>query len=87
VLGAILTMGATVRASRSRRCSSSPTRPGWRCRLAAAVALPRLEPVMRGLRRLHRAVEIAAGIFIMTMGVLIFTNAFARTASRFSWFL
>jgi hypothetical protein len=42
---------------------------------------------MRGLRRLHRAVEIAAGIFIMTMGVLIFTNAFARTASRFSWFL
>ncbi len=40
-----------------------------------------------GLRRWHRAVEIVAALFIMAMGVLIFTNAFARMAGLFSWFL
>ncbi|MBA2631697.1 MAG: cytochrome c biogenesis protein CcdA, partial [Chloroflexi bacterium] len=55
--------------------------------LLAAVALPKLGPVMDGLRRWHRAVEIVAGVFIMAMGVLIFTNAFARMAGLFTFFL
>lgn len=88
VLGAILTMGAssqsaTVAAVLLVAYSAGLAVPF----LLAAVALPQLKPVMHGLRRWHRAVEIAAGLFIMGMGVLIFTNAFARMAGLFSWFL
>lgn len=55
--------------------------------IAAAAALPRLEPVMGALRRWHRPIEVIAGIFIMLMGLLIYLNAFARMASLFTWFL
>jgi cytochrome c-type biogenesis protein len=55
--------------------------------LAAAVALPRMRPLLDALRRHHQLVEAVAGVFIMAMGVLIFTNAFARMASLFSFFL
>jgi len=55
--------------------------------LAAAVALPRMRPVLDTLRRQHRLVEVVAGLLIMAMGVLIFTNAFARMASLFSFVL
>jgi len=88
VLGAILTMGASsqsvpVAAVLLVAYSAGLAVPF----LLAAVALPQLEPVMRGLRRWHRVVEITAGLFMMAMGVLIFTNAFARMAGLFSWFL
>jgi cytochrome c-type biogenesis protein len=88
VLGAILSMGASsqsapVAALLLVAYSSGLAVPF----LLAAVALPQLEPLMRGLRRWHRAVEIAAGLFIMAMGVLIFTNAFARMAGLFKFFL
>ncbi|MDP9271866.1 MAG: cytochrome c biogenesis protein CcdA [Chloroflexota bacterium] len=55
--------------------------------LAAAVALPRMRPLLITLRRHHRLVEVVAGVFIMAMGVLIFSNAFARMSSLFSFFL
>ena len=88
VLGAILTMGASsqsvgVAALLLVAYSAGLALPF----LLAAVALPRLTPVMAALRRWHRQVEIAAGLFIVAMGVLIFTNAFARMASLFTFFL
>jgi len=88
VLGAILTMGASSQSAPVAAVLLVAYSAGLAVPfLLAAVALPQLEPVMRGLRRRHRTVEIAAGLFIMAMGVLIFTNAFARMAGLFSWFL
>ncbi len=55
--------------------------------LAVAVALPRVRPLFEGLRRHHRSVEVVSGIFIILMGVLILTNAFARMASLFTFIL
>jgi cytochrome c-type biogenesis protein len=55
--------------------------------LAAAVALPRVRPLFEGLRRHHRAVEVVSGLFIVGIGVLILTNAFARMASLFTFIL
>ena len=88
VLGAILTMGASsqsvpVAALLLIAYSAGLALPF----LLAAVALPRLGPVMAALRRWHRQVEIVAGLFIVAMGVLIFTNAFARMAGLFTFFL
>lgn len=53
----------------------------------AAVALPRLRPLMAVLGRWHRSIEVAAGLFVVLMGVLIFTNAFARLAGLFTFVL
>ena len=88
VLGAILTMGASsqnvgVAALLLVAYSAGLALPF----LLAAVALPRLRPVMEALRRWHRQVEIVAGLFIVAMGVLIFTNAFARMAGLFTFIL
>ena len=55
--------------------------------LLAAAALPRVKPVLDGLRRHHRAVQVISGLFIMFTGVLIFTNAFARMAGLFTFFI
>jgi cytochrome c-type biogenesis protein len=88
VLGAILTMGAASQSALIAALLLVAYSAGLAVPfLVAAVALPQLEPVMRGLRRWHRAVEIAAGLFIMGMGLLIFSNAFARMAGLFTWFL
>jgi cytochrome c-type biogenesis protein len=88
VLGTILTMGA-----------SSQQGPvalllliGYSAGLAApfllaAIALPKLRPLIDALRRHHTAIRRIAGLFIVAMGVLIFTNAFARMAGLFSFFL
>ena len=88
VLGAILTMGASsqdawVAALLLVAYSAGLAVPF----LAAAVALPRLRPVLGVLRRHHRAVQVASGVFIMGIGVLILTNAFARLAGLFSFFI
>jgi len=53
--------------------------------LAAAVALPRMRPLLDFLRRHGRWVQVASGLFIMAMGVLILTNAFARMAGLFTF--
>jgi cytochrome c-type biogenesis protein len=55
--------------------------------LLAALALPRLQPLLNALRRHHRAVQIVSGLFIMGIGVLILTNAFARMAGLFTFFI
>ena len=52
--------------------------------LAAAVALPRLRPLLLFLRQHHRAVELVAGAFIVLVGILILTNTFARMAGWFT---
>jgi cytochrome c-type biogenesis protein len=52
--------------------------------LAAALALPRVRPVLSALRRRHRAVEVLSGLFIVAMGLLIFSNAFANMARLFT---
>lgn len=88
VLGAILTMGASsqsvgVAAILLIAYSAGLALPF----LLAAAALPRLGPLMGALRRWHRQVEIVAGLFIVAMGVLIFTNAFARMAGLFTFIL
>ena len=55
--------------------------------VVAAVALPRVRPLLALLRRHHRIVEVVAGGFIVAMGVLIYANAFARMSSLFTLFL
>jgi cytochrome c-type biogenesis protein len=86
VLGAILTMGlssrdAWVAALLLLAYSAGLALPF----LAAAVALPRMRPLLDALRRHHRAVQVVSGIFIMGVGVLILTNAFARMAGLFTF--
>jgi cytochrome c-type biogenesis protein len=55
--------------------------------LLAAVALPRIRPVLDWLRRHHRAVQVASGLFIIFTGVLILTDAFSRMAGLFTFFI
>ena len=88
VLGAILTMGASSQSAPVAGLLLVAYSAGLAVPfLLAAAALPRMSPVMAALRRWHRQVEIAAGLFIVAMGVLIFTNAFARMASLFTFIL
>ena len=86
VLGAILTMGSTsqdagVAALLLVAYSAGLAIPF----LAAAVALPRMRPLLNLLRRHGPWVQVASGLFIMAMGVLILTNAFARMAGLFTF--
>jgi len=88
VLGAILTMGSSsadvlVAALLLVAYSAGLALPF----LAAAFALPRMRPVFDALRRHHRAVQVASGLFIMGVGVLILTDAFARMAGLFTFFI
>ena len=55
--------------------------------LAAAMALPRLRPLLDWLRRHHRLVQVVSGVFIVAIGVMIFLNTFARLASLFTFVL
>lgn len=55
--------------------------------LLAAVALPRMKPLVDWLRRHQGAVQVASGMFIMFTGILIFTDAFARMAGLFTFFI
>lgn len=88
VLGAILTMGASSQSAPVAALLLLAYSAGLAVPfLLAATALPRLGPVMVALRRWHRQIEVLAGLFIMAMGVLIFTNAFARMAGLFTFIL
>jgi cytochrome c-type biogenesis protein len=55
--------------------------------LAAALALPRLRPLLDWLRRHHRPVQVIAGLFIVAIGVMIYLNTFARLAGLFTFVL
>jgi cytochrome c-type biogenesis protein len=84
VLGAILTMGASSQDVAAATLLLVAYSAGLAVPfLAAALALPRLRPLLDALRRHHRAVQVVSGIFIMGIGVLILTNAFARIAGLF----
>jgi cytochrome c-type biogenesis protein len=84
VLGAILTMGLSsadvwIAALLLVAYSAGLAVPF----LAAAIALPRMRPLITLLRRHHRVVQVVSGLFIIGIGILIFTNAFARMAGLF----
>ncbi|HEX6474466.1 MAG TPA: cytochrome c biogenesis protein CcdA [Candidatus Limnocylindria bacterium] len=88
VLGTILAMGASsadvgVAALLLTAYSAGLAIPF----LLAAVALPSMKPVLDWLRRHHRAVQVVSGLFIMAIGILIFTDAFTRIASLFVFFI
>ena len=88
VLGTILTMGASANSGPAALILLASYSAGLALPfLAAAVALPRLRPVIALLRRSHRVVAVVAGVFIMLVGVLIVANAFWRIQGAFSFFL
>jgi cytochrome c-type biogenesis protein len=88
VLGAILTMGASSQDVGGAALLLTVYSAGLAVPfLAAALALPRMRPLIGWLRSHHRGVQIASGFFIMAIGILIFTNAFSRMASLFTLFI
>ena len=88
VLGAIFTMGASSGSAPAVFLLLLAYSAGLAVPfLAAALALPRLRPLLDALRRHHRAVRVAAGLFIIAIGVMIFLNTFARLATLFTFVL
>lgn len=88
VLGAILTMGASSRDAWVAAVLLLAYSTGLAVPfLAAALALPRIQPLLNVLRSHHRAVQVLSGLFIMGVGVLILTNAFAWMAGLFTFFI
>jgi cytochrome c-type biogenesis protein len=88
VLGAILTMGASTNSGPIALILLTAYSAGLAVPfLAAALALPRLRPLIALLRRGHRVVAVVAGVFIVLVGVLVLTNAFWRLQGAFSFFL
>ena len=85
VLGAILTMGASSQDVGAAALLLTAYSLGLALPfLLAAVGLPRVKPAFDALRRHHRAVQVASGVFIMAMGALIYLDAFTRMASLFT---
>jgi cytochrome c-type biogenesis protein len=88
VLGAILTLGASTQSVGVAAVLLVAYSAGLAVPfLLAAIALPRLGPVVEALRRWHRPVQVVAGLFVALTGVLIFLNAFARMAGLFTFVL
>jgi cytochrome c-type biogenesis protein len=88
VLGAILTMGASSQDAGRAALLLTAYSAGLAVPfLAAALALPRVRPLLDWLRRHHRAVQVASGLFIVAIGVLILTNAFTWLANLFTFFI
>jgi len=88
VLGAILTMGASTGSAPVAALLLVAYSAGLAVPfLAAAVALPRLRPLLDALRRHHRPVQVVAGALIMGIGVLIYLNAFATISGWFTFVL
>jgi cytochrome c-type biogenesis protein len=88
VLGAILTMGASTGSAPVVALLLTAYSLGLAVPfLAAAMALPRLRPLLDFLRRHHDAVRVVTGLLIVGIGVLIFLNAFARLATLFTFAL
>ncbi len=86
VLGAILTMGASTGSAPVAALLLVAYSAGLAVPfLAAAVALPRLRPLLEALRRHHRAVQVLSGVLIIAIGVLIYLNAFATLSGLFTF--
>ena len=88
VLGAILTMGASTGSAPIAALLLVAYSAGLAVPfVAAAVALPRLRPILDALRRHHAAVQVVSGVLVIGIGVLIYLNAFATIAGWFVFVL
>ncbi len=88
VLGAIFTMGASSGSAPVVALLLTAYSIGLAIPfLVAALAFPRLRPLIEFLRRHHRVVQVISGVLIVIIGVLIFFNAFARLATLFTFAL
>ena len=88
VLGAIFTMGASSGSAPVVALLLTAYSIGLAVPfLLAALAFPRIRPLIDGLRRHHRAVQVVTGLLIVGIGVLIYLNAFARLATMFTFVL
>lgn len=88
VLGAIFTMGASSGSAPVVAVLLTAYSLGLAVPfLAAALAFPRLRPLVELLRRHHAVVRVVTGLLIVAIGVLIYLNAFARLASLFTFVL
>lgn len=88
VLGAIFTMGASSGSAPVVALLLTAYSIGLAVPfLIAAVAFPRVRPLVELLRRHHRAVQVVSGLLIVAIGVLIYLNAFARLATLFTFAL
>lgn len=88
VLGAIFTMGASSGSAPVVALLLTAYSIGLAVPfLLAALAFPRIRPLIEGLRRHHRAVQVVTGLLIIGIGVLIYLNAFARLATMFTFVL
>jgi len=85
VLGAIFTMGASSGSAPVVALLLTAYSLGLAIPfLVAAMAFPRLRPLIELLRRHHRVVQVISGLLIVVIGILIFFNAFARLANLFT---
>jgi cytochrome c-type biogenesis protein len=88
VLGAIFTMGASSGSAPVVALLLTAYSIGLAVPfLLAALAFPRMRPLIEGLRRHHRAVQVVTGLLIVGIGILIYLNAFARLATMFTFVL
>jgi cytochrome c-type biogenesis protein len=86
VLGAIFTMGASSGSAPVVAVLLTAYSIGLAIPfLIAAIALPRISPLIGWMRRHHRVVQAISGVLIVGIGVLIFLNAFARLATLFTF--
>jgi cytochrome c-type biogenesis protein len=88
VLGAIFTMGASSGSTPVVALLLTAYSLGLAVPfLAAALAFPRMRPLVEMLRRHHAAVRLVTGLLIVGIGVLIYLNAFAQLATLFTFAL
>jgi cytochrome c-type biogenesis protein len=88
VLGAIFTMGASSGSAPVVALLLTAYSLGLAVPfLAAALAFPRMRPLVEALRRHHVTVRIVTGLLIIGIGVLIYLNAFAQLATLFTFAL
>jgi cytochrome c-type biogenesis protein len=88
VLGAIFTMGASSGSAPVVALLLAAYSVGLAVPfLAAALAFPRMRPLVEALRRHHVAVRVVTGLLIVGIGVLIYLNAFAQLATLFTFAL
>lgn len=88
VLGAIFTMGASSGSAPVVALLLAAYSLGLAVPfLAAALAFPRMRPLVELLRRHHAAVRVVTGLLVVGIGVLIYLNAFAQLATLFTFAL
>jgi cytochrome c-type biogenesis protein len=88
VLGAIFTMGASSGSAPVVAMLLTAYSIGLAVPfMLAALAFPRMQPLIEFLRRNHAAVRAITGLLIIGIGVLIWLNAFARLATLFTFAL